>query len=227
MDTGYDKIWDKIYTEGHEQKAPWDSVVSFVYRNMPKDAEPSAIKILEVGCGTASNLRFFAQEGFQVYGIDAASKAIEVAQNYFSKNDLTAELKVGSFETLPFAAGMFDLIIDRAALVHNGTSVQVNAINEIHRCLKTGGKFLYTPYADTHGSCRAGKPFDDGLTHHITAGTLLNVGHLRFMNRDDIEAIFPKNVWTFINLEYIEQNNLLDNSEFGLHSSWRVIVEKL
>lgn len=224
--TGYDPVWDDIYASGHEQKAPWDNVVSFVYRNKPKDAENNNVQILEVGCGTASNLRFFAKEGFAVAGLDAAKTAIQCAQDFFKDHGLKGDLKVGSFDDLPFDDGAFDLVIDRAALTHVGISVQERAINEVHRVLKSDGKFLYTPYADTHHSCVSGEEFEDGLVKNISAGTLQNVGHMCFMSQDKIDTLFPKEQWSIETMEYEERYDVLsDNKE--RHAGWRVIARKI
>ena len=40
------QIWENIYQSGHEQRAPWDSVVSFVYRNKP-DVPNQQVKIFD------------------------------------------------------------------------------------------------------------------------------------------------------------------------------------
>ena len=223
--SGFDPIWDKIYAFGHEQKAPWDMVVSFIFKNVPDDKKFENIKILEVGCGTASNLRFFAREGFQVFGIDASAKAIEVAKNYFKDQSLIGDLQVGSFDNLHYNDEVFDLVIDRAALVHTGTSVQKTAIAHIHRVLKPGGKFLYTPYADTHSSALSAQKGIDGLSINISSGLLQGVGHMRFVSRQDINEFFPQEFWSMQSIEYETRESLMEEVS-NLHASWRVIVEK-
>ena len=219
------QVWDGIYQQGHEEKAPWDTVVSFVYRHKPK-IENKDISILEVGCGTASNLRFFAHEGFQIAGIDFSPKAIAAAQLYFDTNSLSGDLQVGSFESLPHGDGEFDLVVDRAALTCVGKTVLINALEEIHRVLKSGGKLLYTPYADTHSSCVHGEVGEDGMTHNITVGTVQGVGSLCFANKEMIEEIFPADCWNILSMEYETSQDLLKNPDHSLHSSWRVIAEK-
>ena len=220
-------IWDQIYEGGHEQRAPWDTVVSFVYRNRPQDKVVENTRLVEVGYGTASNLRFFAREGFQVAGVEGAEKAVQVAQAYFSKHGLTGDLRHGDYRALPFEDSSFDLAFDRAALVHAGTSVQREALAEVHRVLVPGGRFLYTPYADTHASCLSGAAGPDDLIVDIAAGTLTGVGPLRFVSREDIEQLFPEDRWTIRSLEYQTSQDLLVGEAARLHSSWRVIVEKI
>lgn len=224
-DTGYDPVWNEIYENGHEQKAPWDMVVSFVYHYRPRNKDIKDIRLLEVGCGTASNLRFFAKEGFDVSGIDASPKAISIAKKYFSDNSLKGRFNVGSFDNLPFKDEFFDMVIDRAALTHAGDSIQKTAINEIYRVLNPKGCFLYTPYADTHTSNQSGEKFKDGLVKNIKSGTLQNVGHMRFMSQKDIQIMLPFDQWNFLSMEYETRQNILNNDN-TIHSGWRIVVEK-
>ena len=32
-----DPVWEKKYSKGHKQLYPWDAVVSFVFKNVPKN----------------------------------------------------------------------------------------------------------------------------------------------------------------------------------------------
>ena len=56
----------KIFTQRDPSFYPFDNVVTFLFRNYPKDKQ-SEINILEVGCGGGNNLRFAAREGFNVF----------------------------------------------------------------------------------------------------------------------------------------------------------------
>lgn len=137
----FDSVWERKYFSGHEQRAPWDSVVSFVERHRPQNKARTQTAIMEVGCGTASNLWFLASEGFNTAGPDASRSAISTAMTRFTENGLQCDLRVGDFTRLPYSDQSFDLIIDRAALTCCGKSGQRQAIAEIHRCAKKGGRF--------------------------------------------------------------------------------------
>ena len=176
----FDPIWEEKYRNGHHEKYPWDTVVSFVFRHAPKNLKPNEIKILEVGCGTGSNLWFAAREGFRVSGIDASQSAIEYARDRFNKEGLDGELKVGDFTKLPFNSDNYDLVIDRAAIACCSLTAAEHVICEIYRVLKTNGKFLFNPYSTKHTSALSGEKGSDGLIYNITSGTLINCGQLCF-----------------------------------------------
>lgn len=221
----FDPIWEEKYASGHAQRAPWDSVVSFIFRYAPKGKPRGEISILEVGCGTASNLWFAAREGFSVAGVDASKSAIAEAQKRFGEDNLKGDLRVGDFTSLPFTDASFDLVVDRAALTCAGTSAQQKAISEVYRVLKPTGCFLYTPYADTHASNKAGKPGEDGVTVDINGGTLQGVGQIRFVARSEISTFLAPDRWKAEVIEYHTFEDVAVTAR-GLHSQWRVIARK-
>lgn len=221
----FDPIWEIKYSEGHTQLYPWDIVVSFIFRNYPRDKERHEIKILEIGCGTGSNLWFAAREGFQVAGIDGSPSAIEYATKRLTDEGLMGDLRVGDFTQLPFASDFFDLVIDRCAIVCCGLSAGKKAVSEVWRVLNVGGKFLFNPYKDRHSSYVAGKKGDDGLTLDINEGTLTNAGQLCFYGRRDVEALFVSEGWNLLSLEHMEWSEQL-HPKYTVHAEWRAIGEK-
>lgn len=220
-----DPIWEEIYSEGHTIRAPWDAAVSFIYSYMPRNVPRKEIKIMEVGCGPASNLWFAALEGFDVTGIDGSAAAIKQARQRFQQDGIKGTLEVGDFTELAFDDNSFDLLIDRGALTCAGTQAQKKAIQEAYRVLKPGGYFLYTPFADTHYSSQCGTKGPDDLILNINGGTVHGVGQLRFIAELEIPDFLPKTQWTIEAKEYHTYEDLA-KPEQGLHSCWKIIAQK-
>lgn len=220
----FDPIWEQKYAAGHAQRYPWDAVVSFVFRNAPRERPRSEVRILEVGCGTASNLWFAAREGFSVAGVDASASAIATARQRFAAEGLDGDLRVGDFTQLAFDADSFDCVIDRASLTCCGGTALRQALAEVHRVLRPGGRLFFNPYADNHSSARAGRAIGDGLTGDITGGTLVGVGQLHFVGRREIDELFADG-WILRQVERLELADML-GPQGGLHAEWRVIAEK-
>lgn len=222
-----DPVWEEKYASGHAQRYPWDSVVSFVYRFAPRTKPRSEVRILEVGCGTGSNLWFAAREGFVVSGIDGSTSAIRTANERFESENLQADLRVGDFTNLPFDDAQFDIVIDRASLTCVGRSDIARAIDEIARITAKDAAFMFTPYADTHTSRQNADISADGLARNIRQGTLVGFGQLFFASRDDITSLLERN-WTIEQLVLKEERHLdvSQTQETSIHAEWRVIARR-
>jgi len=219
----FDAIWEEKYAAGHAQRYPWDVIVSFVFRNSPREKPRKAIRILEVGCGTASNLWFAAREGFQVAGIDGSPSAIRTARDRFSAEQLYADLRVGDFTQLPFDSAQFDLVIDRGSLVCCDLQSAKTAIDEIHRVMLPGGRFFFNPYSDFHSSRSSGRTDSNGLTYGITEGSMVNVGQICFYGRQEVEAALTE--FRIISLQHMQYSDHLQPNR-TVHAEWRVVAEK-
>ncbi len=222
----FDPIWeDEIYGQGRQlNRYPFDAVVSFVFRNTPRDRPRHDVRILEIGCGAGNNLWFAAREGFSVTGIDASASAIAVAQRRLADEGFEADLQVGDFAVLPFEDDRFDLAIDRCALTCSGRSVTHRAVGEIHRVLKAGGFFFCNPYSDVHSSCASGEHGSDGLVLNIHSGTLVGVGQICFYNLAQVKALFAEG-WIMRSVQHSVITEELDDPP-TFHAEWRVIAQK-
>lgn len=206
------------------QRYPWDAVVSFVFRHAPRDRPRGETRILEVGCGTASNLWFAAREGFQVSGVDGSESAIVAARKRFAGDGLSADLRVADFTDLPFPDRYFDLAIDRGALTCSGYGHARNAVLELHRVLRPGGKFLFNPYSDRHSSAVSGRAGPDGLRVEITSGSLVGAGQICFYGKAAVEGAFGPG-WSIQSLQHCEWVELAHLPSLA-HAEWRVIAQR-
>jgi SAM-dependent methyltransferase len=222
----FDEIWNDIYERGHVNRYPWDSVVSFVFRNHPRNKSRDEIHVLELGCGAGNNLLFCAKEGFQVTGVDASSRALEFAVERFNQERVHGDFLNEDFTKLSLENGSVDLVIDRASLTCTPLTIISQALAEAHRVLKPGGRLLFVPYADSHSSASSGE-FDPAsrVVREITAGTLVGVGQISFLSINDIRALFDEAFWRFVQIERAETVNLLQPI-FPVHAEYRVVVEK-
>ena len=221
--TPANNIWEEKYAAGHTQKYPWDAVVSFVFRFKPKAMREGNLAVLEVGCGTGSNLSFAAKEGFSVYGIDASISAIKSAKANFKKNSLIGNFIVGDFTQLPFDSNKFDLVIDRAGITCTGKKNAKKAIHEVFRVLKKNGKFFFNSYSTNHASNIKTKMRQDGSSHMISEGTLAGLSGISFYSKSELDEIFQN--WLIHKFEHVIVTDEL-SADKNLHAEWRVVAEK-
>jgi len=125
-----ESVWETgVYQAGRQiNRWPFSELISRTFRSLG-GSHPNETRVLELGCGTGNNLRFLAEEGFIPFGIDASPTAIEKARELLAAHELDATLQVGDITELPWPDNSFDLVLDRAALVHN-TPARIRLVEE-------------------------------------------------------------------------------------------------
>lgn len=95
-------------------------------------------RILEIGCGNGTNIAFLQQKTNASWaGIDISAPSINRAK----KNCLSGtDLRVGSFEELPFEENSFDCVFAVETLCH--ANDRGKALAEAYRVLVPGGKLF-------------------------------------------------------------------------------------
>jgi ubiquinone/menaquinone biosynthesis C-methylase UbiE len=100
-------------------------------------------RILDVGCGAGEMLRTFSDWGAQpnnLYGVDLIPERIRVAQQNLSG----MHLQLANAESLPFAAGFFDLVAVFTVFSSIlNWQMALNISGEITRVLATQGAVLW------------------------------------------------------------------------------------
>lgn len=127
MDFYYDDIaegYDELHRDEqlHKLKTLWKTMI---------DLDMTGTTVLDVGCGTGISSGFFVEKGFDVIGIDPATKLLE-------KNPY--QHVQGYAESLPFKDAQFDIVVSLTA-IHNFTDIQ-KGLEEIRRVGK--GLFVLT-----------------------------------------------------------------------------------
>lgn len=109
-------------------------------REIAAQLAPNA-HVLEVAPGPG----YFAIElarlgGFRITGLDISRTFVEIAQKNAKESSADVEFRQGNASAMPFDAGTFDFVFCRAAF--KNFSQPLEAINEMHRVLRPGGRAL-------------------------------------------------------------------------------------
>ena len=122
------------------KKAPWDSGIS------PPEllefiAEHPSGRAIDLGCGTGTNVITLAQHGWQVSGVDFASRAIKIARKKAKRAKVDADLRVGDVTKLRGITGKFDLALDMGCF-HNLDDKKEDYLNRLDEVLAPSGFWL-------------------------------------------------------------------------------------
>ncbi|MFX0058690.1 MAG: class I SAM-dependent methyltransferase [Candidatus Hodarchaeota archaeon] len=107
--------------------------------------EKGVKRILDLGCGTGRHLLFFSKNGFELYGVDAAPKGLEIAKKWLEEENQCAELLLHRIEeNLPFEDNFFDAVVSIQVIHHNFLEKIIMTIKVIERILRKGGIIFIT-----------------------------------------------------------------------------------
>ena len=113
-------------------------------RYVVKVARPEdGMKVLEIGCGTGTNLELFAGAGCEVAGVDLSPSMIDLAKKKLGDR---ADLRLGDASDMPFNDGTFDLVVSFLTLHEMPTAVRSPVIGEMLRVAGSDGKVLFIDY---------------------------------------------------------------------------------
>jgi SAM-dependent methyltransferase len=192
----FDSSWEEnVYSKGNQlNRYPYIDLISYVYRLFGEDLRAEKVlRVLELGFGGGNNILFFAQEGFETYGIEGSPSAHAFAVQRVKEKNLKAELVVGDFIKLPYSNNFFDLVIDREAIYCNVPDAIREIIKEVHRVLKLGGRFITFMYSLEHGSrlLDNGKLIDIN-TYIFDQGKFSGAGITHFFSKEEIQNDYLK-----------------------------------
>jgi Methylase involved in ubiquinone/menaquinone biosynthesis len=203
-----------------QRKWPNEEFCRFMGRNFfnKKESERKNIKILEAGCGTGSNLRLLASEGFDVYGIELSQEAINMVPFLLNKQEIKqCEIVCGNMMDLPWDDGYFDAIVDIFSSYCLDEKDFGVFVDEVYNKLLKGGKyFSYTPSKDSDAflNYKPAKKLDESTLDGIKRETSPYYGNFypfRFMGLEDVKSFFAKDKFE---LNYIEKISRTYNSMY-------------
>jgi len=146
-------LFNKMYLSN----PPWDTGIT------PPELEAfiethSPGRVLDLGCGTGTNLATLAQAGWDVYGVEYVWKAVRAARRRLRQAGLSGEVLMGDVTRLERLEGRFDLILDIGCYHALSDDRQRAYRQNLRARLTPGGTFLI--YAHLTGENSASNRLD-------------------------------------------------------------------
>jgi SAM-dependent methyltransferase len=100
--------------------------------------------ILDVGCGTGTNVLWLARQGFRAFGVDVSPTAITIARRRAQRGKSRVDLRVASADRLPFGRRRFDAALDSGCFHSLPLGLRAPYARELGRVLRPDARFLLT-----------------------------------------------------------------------------------
>lgn len=126
-------------------------------------------RFLDVGCGTGRWVRRYAKLGFAPIGVDATFGMLRIARAHHT----SAPLTVGLADSLPFSDAVFDALSDITVVQHIPYELQPNALREMVRVLRPGGRMILFELIRGQGSHIFPRPVREWVREVEFCGTTL------------------------------------------------------
>jgi len=120
-------------------RPPWDSGISPPELFEFIDSHPAG-RAIDIGCGSGTNVITLAKAGWQVTGIDFASRAIQIAKQKTRKAGIQAQFHVDDATSLKNISGQFDLALDMGCF--HGIEDKGGYVKQLTRILAPSGSWL-------------------------------------------------------------------------------------
>lgn len=105
-------------------------------------------KALDLGCGQGRHTIFFAQNGFEAYGVDYIESVIDEARQEAAKNNIkNVYFEVMDVRELNFPQDHFDVVLDWSVLDHIKPIDWGTYAQNIGRILKKDGFLILTEFS--------------------------------------------------------------------------------
>src|SRR4030042_79362 len=140
LDFQYDPIqFDEYHQiEAYRLIYPDENIIRFLTANFSL-GKRSRSKILDLGCGTGRHMLLLKELGFQAYGIDGSTFAVNYTKHWLARNKFKADVRQGLITDLPYNNNFFNCVIEHATLVNNTWKDILATCNECYRVMKNEG----------------------------------------------------------------------------------------
>lgn len=143
--------WEEIFRKGNKVFVePHPDVIALTRHLAPGS------RVLDLGCGAGRHLIYLGKGGFQVYGVDSSSSALQLAREWLESENLTAALTRGDMRQLPYPENFFGAVISIQVIHHNRLADIRKTVHEVERVLVPQGLLLLTvPVSQAEPSTRS------------------------------------------------------------------------
>lgn len=183
--------WDEVFRNKIWGEYPSESLIRFAAKYL----YGTDSRILEVGCGTGTNLLFLAKHGLICTGVDVSRVALSQARLRFSQTEMSVDLIHSDVNDFNFSDKMYDVFLDNECCYILKEEDALRVYHAAYTSLQEGGlMYIKTFSKDTSGYSTAKSI--SGKRWLTNKGPLNELGPARFMTRWELAELldFAKDI---------------------------------
>lgn len=141
---------EKIYKDLPLDKIPWNmETPPSIIQDFVKTEKIKPCRVIELGCGAGNYVIYLASKGFDATGVDFSKPAVEIAKESASKKGVSCSFIASDvLGDLAEIQDTFDFAYDWELLHHIFPEDRETYINNVHRLLNPGGKYLSVCFSE-------------------------------------------------------------------------------
>jgi SAM-dependent methyltransferase len=134
--------WDHLYSDRFWSEWAQRSVLEVTLGWIRALRRGGAVRVYDMGCGLGRHAVCLAAEGFSVVASDVSRRALEATRRACTSRGLRAHVLQADMTAVPCADECFDGVLSIGVLEHSTRRGMEQAISEILRVLRPGGRLL-------------------------------------------------------------------------------------
>jgi SAM-dependent methyltransferase len=153
---------------------------------------PPKASVLDAGCGSGRDCRFFVEKGYKVTGVDLSEKLLAIARS----NVLGATFIKADLRHLPFAHGSFDGVWACASIFHIPKEETLDVLVSFRNILKPGGSVMLI-VKEGEGEKLKEEPSTPGIKRYYS-----------FFTREEFTGLVEKSGFEVVTSEVYNENEV-------------------
>lgn len=181
------KAYEKKFAEGWYPLYPEGDIIKIYHHYFAdKLANIEKPKILDFGCANGTTALFFKSKGFEVYGVDVVSDAIEECKRRLPDEKENFKLIKHGQNVQNLFTTKFDIILSRQVLYYLSNSDLKKTLEQFNEILSLNGYVYFTMMGTQNYYYKIANPeINDGLQEVTLSGRLNETTYINFVDSED------------------------------------------
>jgi SAM-dependent methyltransferase len=137
------EAWRNYWSKNRDGELLFDEMSGAIFSELLRNCgDLRGKKVLEAGCGRGMISAKLAEHGADVYLLDIAPEALQIARKHFATKNIAASFVDGDILDPPFGGATFDVVWNAGVMEHFEGVLQTRAVRGIAGIVKPGGLFI-------------------------------------------------------------------------------------